>query len=393
MPSADLTELLRLLAAGFRIERIETRLTRVAEPNLFSGILLVQLTNGPDPRDIESGEEDLFAYCGTFNRSLDSQGNTVLRRFRDQKRYDEELLQLQDRGSERRKSIGDRYKSGQLRLAYDPKALLAECLKSRDWGASRFLRLKRDHFEIALAVLLESNALLQSHRQLYDAYPEAKPYGVLTEQILNAAWQKETTFMKRCLRFLDYAKLDIDDAIWRAHGQAKHVHDLFQMVAPRTPMPARQGLPYLLDAYWRYCEALKPFITALGQALRIAEGQAALPKNTPYQEIVDVIKSSRYGAVVDCLDPAIRNSEAHHGTDYDDEAALVVLTKPLADGVRKTLGSYTYRQISDMTLRLERRLFPAVLSEFAVHQIGLVATVMDSPEYVDLLLSIDNLAE
>jgi len=143
----------------------------------------------------------------------------------------------------------------------------------------------------------------------------------------------------------------------------------------------------------RYCEALKRVVRALGQAVQVAEGKPPLPDNMRYQKIVDTIRSSRFGAALDCLDPAIRNAESHAGTEYDDERGLVLLTGPDPDGGRRILGSYTYRQAGDMTLRLERGLFPAVLCEFAVHQVGLLATVMHSPEYTHLLLSIDNLVE
>ncbi len=392
-PKTDLDELMRLVSAGFRIESVTITFTGQDENGDPIPEAAVQVKKDFFERQIRSSEPAFTEHCFRLHKSLDTDGNRVLRPYKNLNRYWDEAKTFGHDADAKRKAVGERFNKRQLRLEGNLKSLFTECLKSRDWGCSKFLPLKESYFEMGLAVLLESQQLLNSQKRLYEACPEAKPYGASIEQILNGAWQKEETFIKRCVRFTEYAGIDVEDAVLRAHGQRKHVQDLFDMLAPKAPMPARKGLPHLLDAYRRYCESLRPFIRALAQALRVAEGRPPLPDNMRYQKIVDVIKSSQYGFVVDCLDPAIRNSEAHGATEYDDDAALVVLTEPDEAGGRRTIKSYSYWQITDMLRRLERGLFPAMLSEFAVHQIGLIATVMHSEEYFYLLLSIDNLAD
>jgi len=390
-PSPDLLEMLRLLDAGFSVQSINV--TFHGELANATPLAAVTLTKDFFSRELKSSEQDFTHYCFSLHNSLDQRGDVKFRRFKDLNRYWEEQERLFNKLDEKVRAVGDRYKSGQLRLDYDRKALLIDCLKCRDWGESRFLPLKRDHHEIGLWVLVNSQNMLVAHRRLYQNRPEAKPYGALVEKILNVAWQKDDTFMKRAVRFVEYADLDIDDAILRAFGQAKHVGDLHQMLAPRTPIPACQGLPHLLNGYARYCEVLRPFMWALGQAIQVAHEEPPLQGNMRYQTLVDRIKESEFGAVADCLDPAIRNADAHAGIEYDDANGRVLLTKPLPTGERFTERSYTYREASDMALRLERALFPAVLSEFAVHQWAVLATLIHSWEYSHLLMSIDNLAE
>jgi hypothetical protein len=389
--SQALAELERLLAAGFGIESIATQFRGDAAN--VSPCTTVQLAKDTRERTLESTDDDFVKYCFRFKVSLNREGKRVFRQFASQNRYWTEKEQLCRDPETKFAAVCERYKNGHLKLDYDPSALLLECLRSRNWGDSRFLPLKRDYYEIRLAILVGAQGLVASQRRLLESRPEARAYAKVIEQILDGAWQREATFIGRCVHFIEYSDLDIEAAILRAFGQAQHVHDLFGMLAPRTPMPARRALPHLLDGYRRYCEALRPFIRALGQAAQICEGRRPLEDNMRYQTIIERIASTRFAAVVDCLDPAIRNAEAHGGTDYDDANGRVLLTEPDPAGGRRIVRSYTYQQVSEMTLRLERGLFPAMLSAFAVHNAGVLAMVLHSSEYIDLLLSIDNLAD
>ncbi len=91
--------------------------------------------------------------------------------------------------------------------------------------------------------------------------------------------------------------------------------------------------------------------------------------------------------------PEIRHSESHGGTVLDDDRARVLLTDTGEDGRRRTLGEYSYWQISDMTLDLQNGLFLAVLTSFALHETGLLLTALVSSEFMAALLSIDNLTD
>jgi hypothetical protein len=165
------------------------------------------------------------------------------------------------------------------------------------------------------------------------------------------------------------------------------------MLAKRGPVPGRQGIPHLLDAYRRYCESLRPFIDALSDMVCAVEKLPPLPPNLGYKKRVSVISDTRFGAIVRCLDPDIRHSESHGGTVVEDEDAKVLLTEIGEGGCRRTVGEYSYWQISDMTLELQNGLFLAVLTSFALHETGLLLTALVTPEFMSALVSIDNLAE
>jgi len=188
-------------------------------------------------------------------------------------------------------------------------------------------------------------------------------------------------------------RFDVAEAILRASEQRDHVDDLLGMLAKRSRMPGRRGIPHLLDGYRRYCESLRPFIDVLSDMVAAVEGLPRIPPNAGYTKRVEILKATRFAPIVRSLDPEIRHSESHGGTIIDDDRVRVLLTETGDDGARRTLGEYSYWQISDMTLDLQNGLFVAVLTSFALHETGLLLTALVSPEFMPALLSIDNLAD
>jgi hypothetical protein len=347
-------------------------------------------------RTMLSSVRDVWDFAIAMRPSLDDTGDRVLRRFRDTGRQVAEtkhfatyVLNAQERAEYLRRSVARFGPTVDSNL----KALLIEYLRTRQWGAPRFTPLKDKFFEVQQVLLHETRNLMETQKQLCAANPQAQAYSELVDGLLNAFWQNDEGFMKRSMRFASLVRFDIADAIVRASDQRRHVDELLRMLAHRGSVPGRQGIPHLLDAYRRYCEALRPFIDVLSEMVCAVEKLPPIPPNLGYQKRVAIIKSTRFAAIVRCLDPDIRHSESHMGTVIDDDKANVLLTEIGEDGHRRTLGHYSYWQIGDMTMELQNGLFVAVLTSFALHETGLLLTAMVTPEFLSALVSIDNLAD
>ncbi len=432
--SKELQELRRLLRAGFNVERIMAKAEQsLSEPDSGFEITTTtqgsqaqvryrtdaasrtdapapvtvtfpsdrrfaeaELTKGSVQRIVRSTDKDFWDFTIAMHPSLDTQGNCVLRRFRDTGRYVDEskwLATLVLDAQKRTQYLQQSFQQSSGKVDSNLKTLLLQFLRSRDWGASRFLPLKDKFFELQHVLMLETQRMLAIQQRVCAVNPKAKPYADVVDELLNALWQQDDTLMKRCMRFVSLVRFDISDAIVRAAKQRAHVDDLLGMLAKRTPMPGRQGIPHLLDAYRRYCESLRPFIDVLSDVVCAVEKMSRIAPNTGYKKRVAIIKSTRFAGIARSLDPDIRHSESHDGTVIDDDKASVLLTDIADDGSRRTLGEYSYWQISDMTLDLQNGLFLAVLTSFALHETGLLFTALVSPEYTAALLSIDNLAD
>lgn len=347
-------------------------------------------------RTLQSKEKDFWDFAIAMHPSLDAKGERVLRRFRDTGRQISETKHLvthaidaQKRAEYLRHSVA----TFGPKLDGGLKAMLIQYLRTRDWGASRYLPLKEKYFELQYAILRETQSLLASQEKACSTNPVAAEYVRLVDELLNAFWQQDEGFVKRSMRFVSLVRFDIHDQVLQAAEQRRHVDDLLKMLFSRGAVPGRQGIPHLLDAYRRYCETLRPFVDVLSDMACAVEGRKPLPANLGYKKRVAFMKATRFGAIVRCLDPDIRHSESHMGTVIDDDKANVLLTEIGEDGHRRTLGQYSYWQISDMTLELQNGLFLAVLTAFAIHETGMLLTALVTPEFMAALVSIDNLAD
>jgi hypothetical protein len=338
-------------------------------------------------RKLTSADEDFVRYCSSIHHSLDEHGERILRRYADNNRYWHESERLTVRGKDQRKAVGDRVNRKET-IGKGLKPLLIDYLKTRDWGAPRFLQLKERFFELEFSVILGAQMLMESQKKLLKKYPEAKGYSDELEKLLNVVWNADPTLMKRALRFFGFAQLDIEDVIVKAAGQLEHVDDLAGMLAQRKGLRADKGVPYIIESYRRLAESIRPLIETVDEAVRIAENGPKASPNEGYLKRVDYIKTTRWAPIVKCLDPNIRHADSHNAVDIDQANARVILTN--TDG---TKTEYSYQQITSMMNELQRGLFPALLGVFGVHETGLLATTVVSQEFLSAVLSIDNLAD
>lgn len=168
--------------------------------------------------------------------------------------------------------------------------------------------------------------------------------------------------------------------------------DTLGMLGLRKTVPVEIDIRHLLDIYRRLSESLVPLIKVLSEAVCMLEGRQRPDPNLGFEIRYEIIKRSPYGGFLKCLDPAIRHSESHTATRVDKVIGKVYLTE-IIDGQRLTVGEYTFEQVSDMTRELVDVLFPSLLFSFCLHELALILVILFSPEYIELLLCIDNMQQ
>jgi hypothetical protein len=380
-PTDALKELKHLLSAGAVV---------TARQQHGNGVALTLASDGETQR-IESANPAFVAFATAFYPAVDDNGQAVMRRFRDRNRYWNEIRYLCTNLEEKRRAAGQRLRSPDFAFDYDRRALLLEFLRSHHKADARFIALKQDHFEISGAFAYEATQLNAAHDEFSKAMTNANECAGHVGTLLGTTFFSDPpSILRRAIQFYRCVPTDFDDALRRAVAQQKIVHDLQGMLASRGELPAKDALPHVLDGYRRQCESIKPFIMALAQALRISRRGGPLKQG--YQSAVEFIRHSAHGTIVECLDPHIRNAESHAATDIDDDRAVVTLTES-RNGKRQTLREYSYWELTEMAMRLQHGLFPAVVSQFALMETTVLTLVLLTPGYVKLLLAIDNLAD
>lgn len=383
-------ELLRLLAAGFEVETWTLRSVGGPDDNMEA---TVELRKGTTTRVLTPQESSFVSQVYRFHESLDAQGDPRSRRFRDNNQYWEDTKRLATEWENEKKALGERIRRGD-KLKGGLLPLLTEFLRSRDWGNERFLPLKEQVHELQFEVAYTAKKLLNDQKTLVAKFPESKRYMDEAERVLDAVWQREPNFFKRALGFLAVAPPDTFYAIQRALRQAKHVDHVSSLLAQRRKrIPGDVGMPYVLDAYRRTAESIRPFVFSISDAIRLVDRSPPLDPKLGYSKRVAYIKRTRFAPLVDCLDPAIRHSESHDGTVIDHEAGRITLTDVDWKGTRTVVGDYTYWQIVDMENTIRRGLFPGLVAAFAVHEVGILAVATHTMEFMRALVSIGNLDE
>lgn len=389
---ADLSKLKTMLSRGFRATGVEVTFNPdPANPGAVRPHAVVSVENGKDVLRLESDDFDFSMYSLSLHAARDQAGTRQLRPIANSNRFWEEMEQLCRDADSKRLAAFKRIDSGAFRFDYNPQSLLTKFLASRDWGSSEFTPLKRDHFEIQAYFLRYVQQLLETKKQMHARKPATKQYEDIVDEILMKAFRTDVDFVNNYLRFHDLAKLDVEDAIVQASQQHKIVEDLIGMLAARGTVDGAVGIPHLLDIYRRLAESTVPFIRTISDAICIANGRPLPDTSLGYAKRCDIVRSSPYARLLDCLDPEIRHSESHTATKVDKPAGKVFLTEVI-DGRRTILREYTFKQVADMTRELQDALFPALLMAFYMHELVCILVILMSREYVELLLNIDNLA-
>jgi len=391
--SADLPKLKDLIAnKGFRAISISVAFTPVLDSP--SGTVtphsVVAVTNGNDTLELESYDLQFSMYALSLKKTRDQAGTRMLRPIANLDKYWTEMESLAKDPDTKIKAALQRLTSNTFRFDYSPKTLVTRFLASRKWGAAEFTALRRDHFEIQAYVLLHGKQMLSTQQSLHRNKPGSEQYCDIVDEVLRKAFRTDVDFVANYLKFQEALASDTDDTLTQAFAQYKIVKDTLNMLGRRETVPGEVGIPHLLDIYRRVSESLVPLIKVLSEAVCMLEGRQRPDPTLGFAKRCEIIKRSSYGGLLTCLDPAIRHSESHAATQVDKATGKVYLTE-IIDGQRRTVGEYTFEQVAEMTRELLDVLFPSLLLSFYMHELALILVILLSPEYVELLLCIDNM--
>lgn len=388
----DIPKLKTLLDKGFRVVGWEVTFNQDPDdPKHLVPRTVVSLSNGKDELELLSADLKFSMFVSSMHHTRGRDAATELRPFADLNKYWAEMEHLCVEHEKKRAEAFKRIDSRQFKFSYDPQKLLKEFLATREFSSAKFAPLKRDHFEVQAYCLRYAQYCLKTKADMHNNKPATVKYSEIIDRILMKAFRTDADFILNYVRFHDMAKLDVEDAVLQATGQHRHIEDLFRMLAARGPLQPEVGMAHLLDIYRRLSESLAPFIRVLSDAINIAESGKALDPNLGYERRVEFIKKSPYAMLMDCLDPRIRHSESHNASQIDKKAEVVRLTDT-ENGRRVTLHEYKFEVLSDMTRELLEGLFPVLLLQFHFHEFVLLLVSVMSPEYVRLLLNIENMA-
>jgi hypothetical protein len=342
---------------------------------------------------LQSDDRDFFEFCIAMRPSLDTAGNPSFRQFADLNRYYEDVEHLTKDTRRKTQEAVQRLVAGKRKLMFAPEALVAEFLKSRNWGDQRFLPLKTDYYDVVAVLLVLSKQAVESQERVQKSFPESVNYAKRIGDVLLQAFQPTADPIKSFLRFSEANRIEFYDSAAKLITESRFNDDIFSRLSMNGgKVDGHVGLRYLIDMYRRYVDWAFPLVKMLSDAVCTVEGGRPSPEaSLGMTKRVELIRRSNYSDIVDCFDPRIRHAASHNGVAYDQSSGIVKFSGVDSDGVRKFDDfELTYVQASDKVRSFTRGFIPAILIAFGMqHQLQLLAAVT-SPEFQNLLLLIGN---
>lgn len=337
-----------------------------------------------DGSTVKVTEDDCIMYLFHLKRGLDNDGDYVFRPIKDLNKYfDDEYFLAKDHD----KKIADAFNgdpNSPFVFTYDVDKLQEQFLISKRRNSKKFEKLKTDYFQIAAYRMHESAATLALHETYQKQSSEYDKCFAAITKILATAFRNDENFIKNFAKKNKKAKLDLLHSINKYLATAESTQDLQKLFASGG-VNADMGIRLVLQTYSQKAEACVELLNFVRIAYELNSG-VEVPLDTKKAQENKQILAPELGSLLDCLDPHVRNSEAHLKTRIDKVNHKVHIADQ--DGYT---ADYTYQELIKMTNDLTHNLLPALMVGVVMEaQVTMVVLSSRSIEYITALLGIDN---
>lgn len=387
MASEDFEKLMTLIYfEGYKVSKLSLSVHGEDE------IAKIILAKDSDETTLQSSSEDFFYYVASLKKTVNNNGKFEFSKVENTTAYYEDIEFLSDTDRNKIQAAIKKVQSGKFVLDFDIEGIFDKFL-SGNYGKmdKDITKLKTYYFEIFALTLFLSNEYLKIKEKIERTNNEFIGYYLLVDEILRTAFMrvgKPIEAIKDYKFFKNFLTFDIENIARRTTEQAEYVNDLLGMLAERGTVEGSVGIKYLLDLYRRFCELSFEFINMLRIAIEVADGVEKPESYFSYLDNVQTIKSKeKYSKLVESIDPYIRHSESHMNTRIDYKNGEITLINT-SGGKEKVVGKYTFREISDMTKKIQRSLYPALLVAFTIFETAFKLLIFNSPEYKFMLLKL-----
>lgn len=328
-------------------------------------------------------QSDCIMYLFHLKRGLDNDGDYVFRHIKDLDKYFEDEYFLARDHDKKIAHAVRRSPDDPFVFTHDVDKLQEEFLLSKKRSAKKFEPLRTDYFHIAAYRMHESAAILALHKK-YQQSSEYDKYFESITKILATAFRNDQNFIKNFAKKSKKAKLDLLQSINKHLATTESAQDM-QKLFVNGGVNADTGIRLVLQTYSQKAEACVELLNFVRIAHELNGGFETPLDNMKTQENKRLL-ASELGSLLDCLDPHIRNSEAHLKTRIDKDNHIVHISDQ--DGYT---ADYAYQELIKMTNDLTHNLLPALIVSVVMEaQLIMIVLSSRSLEYITALLGIDN---
>ncbi|NQT05088.1 MAG: hypothetical protein HQ577_03665 [Dehalococcoidia bacterium] len=389
MASKDLNELRdKLFNEKYEVLSVDEKYDATGDaPSIKATVILEKDGNQVS---IQSSEVDFFMYVNELRGVANTEGKHEFIKVKNANQYNQDVDHLIDFDRSKVKRAVEEINSKKFVREYIASKLVDEFLENkRNVKYVKYLPLKSDYHYIKAAALIEAKRTLKKREQLIGKFPGAKVIIEATEQIFTS-FRASGNGISDYQLYRSYVTFDIDALLNRVSAQLPAMDDTVKEFIKRGKLEPNIAIPKIINIYSRMLELSSPIINLLRVGLELKRGVSSPSKYYNLKRNLDILKSdTEYGSLFSCLDEQIRHSDAHVSITIDKAHQEINLID--ARGRKaKIVRTYKFDELLRMSQVMEYELFPALIFTIILHDIAMLVLLLESREYLHLLLAIGN---
>jgi hypothetical protein len=347
-------------------------------------------------QELTSSAADFAMFVLQMQQTADSKGQIKLSKVRNTERYWKDIEYLVDEKGDKLNAAARVVLSHEFQFKFDPFEGLRKILQDQIPLNDPDVRGVKDHYYETLAhTYAVGRGYLQRKGELEKTKPRFGSYAAVYEKILREGFMprgSETNATGCYKKFLDTVRMDLAVLGGRILDQQKYTDFLMNLVVKEGTVEVENGVRAVLDVYWRLCELCYPLLNAARIAIDLSQGKHPEPEPSTFEDLVKSLRGHPEAAkLVECVEPALRNAEAHVATSVvlEDDTPKVIAYDTRVRPARE-IARIPFSQVDEKakclkySLLLESLYYTLVLFEYAFQIL-----VLNSLEFKLLLVALD----
>jgi hypothetical protein len=355
----------------------------------------VVLTKDGQIQTIESSAEDFLAFALQHQQIVNAKGESKLAKIRDSDKYYDDIEKLGDIDGAKVNAAAKSLLAGEFKFSFNPYEGIRKILQDRITSNDPDIRGVKTHFfETFAGVLIESRQMLKLEKSPKKVNPTYARYASTYEKTLRHGFLGEadkTNIINAYKKYAEAIQIDHQDLLRRVSEQERYAEFLRQLLASAGKADLQNGARAILDAYWRLCEVCQSMLYVAYVAVAFRENRILSRDRPSFEDLVACLENNpETRDLVEAVEPALRNSEAHCASSIIVESNHpVVIAYDCRTNPAREIKRYSLSEVTNKVNLLSKSLLGALSITLELFEYAFLLLVLDSREFKMRLVTLD----
>jgi hypothetical protein len=355
----------------------------------------VVLKRDAEAVELSSSAIDFVMFVADVQRVADSKGQVKLAKIQNANRYWNDMMNhFEDQQGEKLKAAADSVAKGTFQFDFDPFSGVRKILQGKKIPVSEpdVRGVKEHYFETFAFIALTGLQSLKTRERTEKTNAKFASYYSAIEKILRDGFVRPGKKMEPTAdyrNYLDLVALDIYELGRHITEQSRYTDFLVNLLTEKGTVDVENGVRAIVDVYWRMCELCYPMLNVLRIAIELSEGKAPSKEKPTFEDLAAFLgANSQTEQLVECVQPLLRNCEAHCTTSVVMEnREPTVVTYETRTAVASEISRIPFAEVDHMTKCLKFSLVPALYVALTLFEYAFQILTLRSNEFKLLLVT------